>query len=140
MTYPLTRGEISQILMIDENQVGELWDSGKLKRSIENERRPLSYFRLSDTFDLVEYMLSNGNLPIRVSEKESSYWIDSISEALDLYELKDACISKIVEEISLNAMCIGICDNEELSSKIAWTCMTALIKVESLSAAYNEAA
>lgn len=86
MHIPLSRDEIAAFLEIAPKQVEHLWHRKFLQRSLHCEHRPVTSLSYSTIYDVLEYALTAGVLPVRLSKECAALWILQLAE-LDEWDL-----------------------------------------------------
>lgn len=90
MHIPLTQDEIATFLYITPAQVQLLWRSRLLDRSLHCAERPLAPLGYSTIYDVIEYALTAGVLPVTLSRELAALWIAQLAE-LDEWEDAQSC-------------------------------------------------
>jgi len=80
MHIPLSRDEIAAFFEIAPKQVDLLWQGKFLQRSLHCAYRPVASLSYSTIYDVLEYALVAGVLPVRLSKECAALWISQLSE------------------------------------------------------------
>ena len=99
MHLPLTRREIANFLEFSEQKVEELWETGQLQRSVHCVYRYHEDLTSTTVYDLLEYALSCGILPVCISRELSALWVAELAEADESEFFNSACLSSRIEEL-----------------------------------------
>jgi len=81
MHIPLSRDEIAGFLEVAPAQVDQLWRRDLLQRSLHCTHRPVSSLSNSTIYDVLEFALAAGVLPVRLSKECAALWIAQLAEA-----------------------------------------------------------
>lgn len=94
MHIPLSRDEIASFLEIAPEQVELLWRRGFLIRSLHCSHRPVASLSYSTVYDVLEYALAAGVLPVRLSKECAALWIAQLAEADDWDAFEPAPVTR----------------------------------------------
>lgn len=81
MHVPLTREEVATFLEISVLSVERLWRNGELDRTVYHGTRCSSLLAHSSPYDVLEYALASGILPVMLSRSSSALWLANLAEA-----------------------------------------------------------
>lgn len=86
MHIPLSRDEIAAFFEIAPKQVDLLWQEKFLQKSLYCAHRPVASLSYSTIYDVLEYALVAGVLPVRLSKECAAIWVFQLAE-LDEWDL-----------------------------------------------------
>jgi len=86
MHIPLSRDEIAFFFAIAPAQVDLLWHQDLLKRSLYCVYRPVRSLSYSTIYDVLEFALTAGFLPVRLSKECAALWVSQLAE-LDEWDI-----------------------------------------------------
>ncbi|WP_299734016.1 hypothetical protein [uncultured Tateyamaria sp.] len=98
MHIPLSRDEIAAFLEVAPKQVDLLWSRELLQRSLHCTHRPVASLSYSTIYDILEYALAAGVLPVRLSRECAALWISQLAE-LDEWDVFES--SSIAQKTKL---------------------------------------
>ena len=81
MHIPMTCDEIAGFLEVKKMKVELLWRSGLLQRSFQCAYRPAPEFGYSTVYDVLEYALAAGVLPVTLTKEIAALWVAQLAEA-----------------------------------------------------------
>lgn len=81
MHFPLSRDEIASFLELAPSQVDTLWRRDFLQRSLHCPHRPVASLSHSTIYDVLEFALAAGVLPVRLSKECAALWIAQLAES-----------------------------------------------------------
>lgn len=81
MHVPMTKDEIASFLELSRCEVELLWQNGLLQRSLCCADRPVPALNCSTVYDVLEYALAAGVLPVRLSKQVAALWVLQLAEA-----------------------------------------------------------
>ena len=81
MHIPMTRDEVAAFLEVCPSEVELLWQTGLLQRSLSCSDRPVASLNYSTVYDVLEYALAAGVLPVKLSKELSALWVLQLAEA-----------------------------------------------------------
>lgn len=81
MHIPLSRDEIATFLEVAPVQVDQLWHRHFLQRTLHCPFRPITALSYSSVYDVLEYALVSGVLPVRLSRELAALWVAQLAEA-----------------------------------------------------------
>ncbi|WP_415918844.1 hypothetical protein [Tateyamaria sp. SN6-1] len=81
MHIPLTRNEIAGFLEINTMQVDLLSATGRLQKSLSCPLRISTEFTYSTVYDVLEFALSAGHLPVTLARETAALWVAQMAEA-----------------------------------------------------------
>ena len=94
MHIPLTKHEIATFLEIGPHEVELLWRTGVLERSLHCAYRPVPELSSSTVYDVLEYALAAGALPVTVSRELAALWVAQLAEADEWEAYQDAAFGQ----------------------------------------------
>lgn len=83
MIIPLTARELAGFLNVSMADIRTLWEGGLLRRTVACPYRPTGAIVYSSPLDALEYWLTSGNSPKRLSPKHATLWVNCLAEAID---------------------------------------------------------
>lgn len=92
MHIPLSRDEIATFFEIAPKQVDLLWRREFLQRSLHCIYRPVASLSYSTIYDVLEYALTAGVLPIKLSKECAALWVSQLAELDEWDQFEDASI------------------------------------------------
>jgi hypothetical protein len=130
MHVPMARDEIAEFLETNPTNIEQIWSDGSLKRSISNEIRMYSGLTQSSIFDVLEYAMSSGDLPICVSPTEAAMWVLYLCEACEENEWNELGF----EERTANILAVSIEDGLSVTAdtRAALTATTLILAHQTL--------
>ena len=81
MHTPMTKEEVACFLELPPSQVEQLWRLGDLQRSLHHPNRPIPELSQSSVYDVLEYALVSGDLPVKLTRELAALWVASLAEA-----------------------------------------------------------
>ena len=97
MHIPMAREEIACFLEIGADVVDSLWASGELQKTLHCPFRPFADLNYSTAYDVLEYALSSGNLPVRLPKDVAALWVALLAEANESEDYEEARWQRQVE-------------------------------------------
>ncbi|WP_299283308.1 hypothetical protein [uncultured Tateyamaria sp.] len=94
MHIPLSRDEIAAFLQVAPVQLDLLWRRGLLQRSLHCTHRPIAALSYSTIYDVLEFALAAGVLPVRLSKECAALWVAQLAEADELDEFEHASTNR----------------------------------------------
>ena len=133
MSTPLSRNEIATLLDCNGAFVEDLWAKGILRRSVENDSRPLEDLRHSDSYDVLEYLLTTGQLHVTLSKELAALWVANLAEVLEWKGIENAALSDITKILYDYALDDNLCEMDNYPDKTAYVCAAAFREIDRVS-------
>ncbi|GGX63413.1 hypothetical protein GCM10007385_35690 [Tateyamaria omphalii] len=125
MHIPLTQDEIANFLKITPTQVQTLWHHCLLDRSLHCAERPLAPLGYSTIYDVIEYALVAGVLPLTLTRELAALWIAQLAE-LDEWDEAQPCSNARKSSLMLSAAIDdGLADMTDKPAKVVSTILDA---------------
>jgi len=93
----MAREEIACFLEISADAIESLWTSGKLQKTLHCPYRPIAVLNYSTVYDVLEYALASGDLPVCLPNDIAALWVALLAEANELEEYEEARWQRQVE-------------------------------------------
>jgi hypothetical protein len=93
----MTREEIAYFLEIGTDAIDSLWASGKLQKTLHCPFRPFADLNYSTVYDVLEYALASGNLPVCLPKDVAALWVALLAEANEADDYEEARWQRQVE-------------------------------------------
>lgn len=113
MHIPLSRDEIAAFLEVAPTQVDQLWRRDLLQRSLHCTHRPVASLSYSTIYDVLEFALAAGVLPVRLSKECAALWIAQLAEADEWEEFECSPCARKAALMMHTAMEDGLADITE---------------------------
>ena len=97
MHIPMAREEIARFLDNGADAVDSLWASGKLQKTLHCPFRPFADLNYSTVYDVLEYALASGDLPVRLPKDVAALWVALLAEANESEGYEEARWQRQVE-------------------------------------------
>lgn len=110
MHIPLSRDEIAAFFQIAPNQVDVLWHREFLQRSLQCVYRPVASLSYSTIYDVLEYALAAGVLPVTLSKECAALWVSELAELDEWDVFEKASIAEKTMLMMESAMDEGLAD------------------------------
>lgn len=81
MQIPMTQHEIASFLEVPVTKVHFLWRIGRLEQSFHDTRHPAQELGHSTVYDVLEYALVAGALPVTLTKELAALWVAQLAEA-----------------------------------------------------------
>lgn len=134
MHIPLSRDEIAAFLRIAPKQVDMLWHRKFLQRSLHCAYRPVASLSYSTIYDVLEYALASGLLPIRLSKECAALWVSQLAEMDEWDVFESALLPQRFTLMMEHAMDDGLADMTKDPSRVAHVILaTQALLIESCS-------
>lgn len=129
MHIPLSRDEIAAFFEIAPKQVDALWHKEFLQRSLHCAYRPVASLSYSTIYDVLEFALTAGVLPVRLSRDCAALWISELAELDEWDVFERASIAQKSDLMLATAMQEGLTDMTKDPSRVAGVilCTQALL-------------
>ncbi|MEM9576169.1 MAG: hypothetical protein AAF999_04045 [Pseudomonadota bacterium] len=118
----MSREEIACFLGVTTQRVEEAWRRNDLQRTLFREERKVAALAHSTVFDIIEFALAHGFLPVKLSREHAALWVTYLCEASEWPNWAKWGTSERAAQLLAAAMHDGVCgqDTEE-EAKIALT-------------------
>ena len=110
MHIPLSRDEIAVFFEISPEQVDLLWRGEFLQRSLHCTYRPVASLNYSTIYDVLEYALTAGILPVKLSKECAALWVFQLAELDEWDVFESALIAQKAMLMMESAMDDGLVD------------------------------
>ena len=121
MHIPVAREEVAQFLETCPMFVDELWRAGRLQRTIGCPYRCNPSLNWSSQYDVLEYALASGDLPVKLTKEEAALWICNLAEVDESGRLEVHSLEGHVSALISMASEDGLSFDVETSARIATT-------------------
>lgn len=133
MIIPLTESEIAEYLDISEECVRTLWKSGLLKRTVSCADRMSKAIMHSSPYDVIEYALASGSLPIELHADHAELWTLKLADAVDGGNFLDNDLavqsSLLMDQLLASGLTCSWCDALTTSKIVVESLNSILCKV-----------
>ncbi|WP_415400761.1 hypothetical protein [Tateyamaria sp. SN3-11] len=119
MHIPLSRDEIAAFFEIAPKQVDLLWRGEFLQRSLHCTYRPVASLNYSTIYDVLEYALTAGVLPIKLSKECAALWVFQLAELDEWDVFERASTAQKAMLMMEAAMDDGLADMTENPLRVA---------------------
>ena len=120
MHIPMVRDEIASFLEVKGNQVDILWSTGKLQKTLHCPYRPIQDLSHSTIYDVLEYALTSGDLPVSLPREIAALWVAQLAEANEWEGYASAPLQEQVEALLLSAKADNLTNMTLDPAKVAY--------------------